>query len=611
MRGGSTAADASGAGRIRAVAAEAWPLLACVAFLLVAEQLGPFPQSIIIQVLGVAAASLGYNLMFGTAGQISMGSAAFLAIGAFTAMGLRLGFHAPFLIAVVGAAAAAAAIGTLIGLPSLRLSSHYILFSTLSLHFIVIYALTQLQGSLPGWAMPPAGLGWLTDGVRGWLVVYAVVFFTVLWVVRHLRTQRPGRIWVAIRENASGAAIMGIDVVRWRLAAFAFGALVFGLVGALQGFYIGYVSVESFTFDLVILYVAVVLVGGLDSMVGSVVGSVTIVGIPYLVAAVLESPLLTGFPALQQQQYTIIELVYGLLLMGVILVEPGGVAEGLRRLVRATRRERRVTAARPAPLTASSVVPPAAALSRSNDALEVRGLTVTYGSGSPAVDRISFVVPEGTVVTLIGPNGAGKTSTLRSIAGFLARERVRVDAERIAWRGRELRGRHPADVAASGVSFVPERDKVFRGLSVDANIAGRLPAARDEREKCLDEIHSAFPALRALGRRSAGLLSGGERQMLALAMAMADRPSLLIVDEASLGLAPISVSQLAVSFKRLRAMGITILLAEQNVRLALEVSDSLYALSVGRIVDAGPASEWDDERLRDAYLGVAPVETTT
>jgi branched-chain amino acid transport system ATP-binding protein len=240
----------------------------------------------------------------------------------------------------------------------------------------------------------------------------------------------------------------------------------------------------------------------------------------------------------------------------------------------------------------------------------VADLRVAYGRAEAAVEGISFEVSEGTIFTLLGPNGAGKSTTLRAIAGFLPGEHARVSAARLSVAGRDLRGLGPSAVARLGVSFVPERDKVFRGLSVRSNLALRLPRRRGERERVLAEIFAVFPRLKAIDpRREGGLLSGGERQMLALALALAGRPRLLIVDEASLGLAPVAIQQLSAALRRLRdERGTTILLAEQNAQMALEVSDELCLILNGRTGRRAPRAEWTEQTVREAYLGGAEPE---
>jgi branched-chain amino acid transport system permease protein len=602
----SSASEAAG-GRVRAPALRPlslWPFGLFAVLAALGLTLDAFTVSIGNQVLLVATAALGYNLMFGNAGQVSIGSAAFIAMGAFVAVGATFGLHLPFVLTVAAGGLAAAVLGVAIGIPSLRLGSHYLVFSTLALHFLTLFALSKTQTNPAGWSLPVAAIGplELVDQHR-WALVYAALFVFVLWLVRNLLARRPGRAWTAVREHPAAAAMMGVDVVFWRLAAFAFSAFVFGAAGALQAHYLRHVSIDDFSLEQAITYVVVILVGGLGSVAGSVAGAVTVVAVPYLINAAISLGLLGDEgDILARHQFVLVGLVYGALLVTVLLVEPGGIAAAVGRFARWVRRGPRLRVPRPARPRRRR-----ARTVEGGPVLQVRELRVAYGRAEAAVDGISFEVAEGTIFTLLGPNGAGKTTTLRAIAGFLPGDRAAVSAAEIRVAGRDVTGLGPAAVARQGLSFVPERDKVFRGLSIAGNLALRLPSRPSERRRVLDEIHEIFPRLAGLDRRrEAGLLSGGERQMLALALALAGRPRLLVIDEASLGLAPVAIRQLSAALRRLRdERGTTILLAEQNAQMALDISDELCLILNGRLGRRAPRSEWTEQGLRDAYLGVA------
>jgi branched-chain amino acid transport system permease protein len=613
-----------------------WPLAAMAALGVAGLTLDPYLLPIGNQILFFTIAALGYNLLFGNAGQISIGSAAFLGVGAFTATGATLGLGLPFPLAVLAGGLASAVLGVAIGVPSLRLSSHYLIFGTLALHFIVLYALAEIQQEPTGWSLPNASLGGLVLGTdpRRWFLFNGVLAVAVLWIVRNLLERRPGRAWTALREHPAAAAIMGVDVVFWRLAAFGFSSFLFGVVGALMAFYFRHVAHEDFTLNQAITYVVVILVGGLGSALGSIAGAVTVVLVPYLLTTLIGSGTLGGLSAtLERQQFNLSVLAYGVLVLLVLLVEPGGIAAVVRRLAALAERALRrwPTAARLLPkveapaMVAPAADPPVAGApgagpgarevptaepldarpARTGTLLRVEGLRVAYGQAAPAVRGVSLAVPEGSIVTLVGPNGAGKTTTLRAIAGFMPGDRARVSAGAIELGGRDVRGLDPFRVAAHGVAFVPERDKVFRGLSVRENLRLRLPRERSARAQVEEELFETFPRLLEIDRRlQAGFLSGGERQMLALAVALAGRPSVLVVDEASLGLAPVAITQLSAALRRLsRERGTTLLLAEQNVRMAMDISDEIYVLSTGRIVDHGSAATWSEARFQAAYLG--------
>ncbi len=235
--------------------------------------------------------------------------------------------------------------------------------------------------------------------------------------------------------------------------------------------------------------------------------------------------------------------------------------------------------------------------------LEVRDLCVSYGHVE-AVRGISLSVPEGRIVTLMGPNGAGKTSTLGAIAGLLppASGGILLD-------GREL-GRLPSHRAvAEGIVLVPEGRAILARMSIDENMllaAEARPAAvpAGERRALIDAQYQRFPVLGERRRSPAGGLSGGEQQMLAIARGLVMRPRILLLDEPSMGLAPLLVQRIFEIVEGIHREGTTILLVEQNARMALEVSDHAYVLERGKIVLEGPARDLAaDPRVQAAYLG--------
>lgn len=229
--------------------------------------------------------------------------------------------------------------------------------------------------------------------------------------------------------------------------------------------------------------------------------------------------------------------------------------------------------------------------------LRTAGLTVSY-AGLRAVDGVSLVVPQGSVVALLGPNGAGKSSMLSAIAGLAPRSgEVWFDEERI--------DRDPGyRIAQRGVCFIPEQRGVFPGLSVDDNLRLAAPPGDPTfTARVLDEM----PALQLRRRTPAGSLSGGEQQMLSLARAIAGRPRLLMLDEPSLGLAPKLVDRLYQTISSLKQVDATVLLVEQHAHRALDVADVLYVMAHGRIVFAGqPAELPHAPALIERYIGAVP-----
>jgi branched-chain amino acid transport system ATP-binding protein len=232
--------------------------------------------------------------------------------------------------------------------------------------------------------------------------------------------------------------------------------------------------------------------------------------------------------------------------------------------------------------------------------LRISGLSAHYG-GIHALQGIDLEVPAGTIVSLIGANGAGKSTTLRSIVGL-----VRPTAGSVAWNGEELTGRATKEIVERGVCLVPEGRRVFPNLTVDENLTLGAYSRSDRAEIAADrrKVLGLFPRLAERARQKAGTLSGGEQQMLAVGRALMTRPKILMMDEPSLGLAPLIVKSIFDIVRAIHAEGTTVLLVEQNAKAALEIADHAYVLETGRITLHGPGKELlADERVKRAYLG--------
>ena len=234
--------------------------------------------------------------------------------------------------------------------------------------------------------------------------------------------------------------------------------------------------------------------------------------------------------------------------------------------------------------------------------LEVSGLTTAYGEIS-ALREANLSVGSGEVVGLIGPNGAGKSTLLNTVAGLLVPRVGRVE-----FKGRDVTGRPPEELLKAGLALVPERRRIFVDLSVEENLRiGGVTVPAAERGDILDEMAELFPVLRDKWTTSAGYLSGGEAQQLAIGRALMSRPQLLMMDEPSLGLAPILVDAVFELIEALRAQGRTLLIVEQNASRMLEVADRAYVLRSGQMVAEGTGTELQsDERLFDLFVGNRP-----
>jgi branched-chain amino acid transport system ATP-binding protein len=232
--------------------------------------------------------------------------------------------------------------------------------------------------------------------------------------------------------------------------------------------------------------------------------------------------------------------------------------------------------------------------------LEVRELEVQYGAVR-ALRGVSFAVDEGEVVTLIGANGAGKTTTLRAISGLVA-----ASAGSVRYGGRDLRGIPAHRLVRDGLVHVPEGRIIFGNLTVQENLDLAVWWRRDRAEvrADLDRVFRMFPRLAERRRQAGGTLSGGEQQMLAVARGLMARPRLMLLDEPSMGLAPLLVRGIFQAIREISRLGTTILLVEQNANMALSVADRAYVVQTGEIILEGPAAALrKNPEIREAYLG--------
>ena len=230
--------------------------------------------------------------------------------------------------------------------------------------------------------------------------------------------------------------------------------------------------------------------------------------------------------------------------------------------------------------------------------LEIKDLYVSYG-GIEAVKGISLDVPKGEIVTLIGANGAGKSTTLKTVAGL-----IKPKSAQILFNGVNIAGKTPDEIVKSGITLVPEGRRVFANLTVKENLRIGAYLRKDSLEDDYKYVFDLFPRLKEREWQLAGTLSGGEQQMLAVGRALMARPSLIMMDEPSLGLAPIVVNSIFDIIKTINSKGITVLLIEQNANMALKAAHTAYVLETGKITMSGSGKELlNDDRIKEAYLG--------
>ena len=606
--------------RLPEVRAMRWGVAALVVGLLLAvpAALSESKTNLASAIVIFAIIGMSLVVLTGWAGQVSLGQMAFAGIGAAVAGAVTARLHWDLSIGLLLGALVGAGVAFLIGLPALRRRG--LTLAVTSLAFALMTSAYLLnrgffgEGTTFDW-LPPDRIDrtplFGEIGLHGETRFYylCVVGLALAYaIVRGLRRTRTGRVLVAIRENEQSAESFGVHANRTTLFAFACSGFLAAFAGALfvhqqSGLTAGPYHPEQ---SLQVFTMAVI--GGLGSAPGALLGAAYVRGADYFLAS----------------EWQILATGAGLL--AVLMVLPGGlggaVADGRDWFLRRVARRRGLTVASltTASLTTdatpdgmpdvdigqSETTPtrsetPAPPDGESPPMLEVRGLNVAY-DGVPVLHGVDLHVGVGEIVALLGTNGAGKSTVLRAVAGLAP-----VTAGHVSVAGADVTNARPDRLAALGVASAPGGVGIFPSLTVAEHLRLAAWTRRgdpDAVRNATDDALQRFPELSDRLTARAGDLSGGQQQMLNLAMALVARPRLLLLDELSLGLAPVVVTRLLDVVRDLAAGGTTVLLVEQSVPLALEVAARAYFLEKGAVRFAGPTRDLLDrpDLVRAVFL---------
>jgi branched-chain amino acid transport system permease protein len=577
-----------------------------------------------------ALVALSLVVLTGWTGQISLGQFAIVGVGAVAAGNLLSEARADLFLALLGAGAAGLVTSVALGLPALRVRGLFLPVTTLALAVSMSsYFLnpTYVKSGIPARVGRPVLLGRFDLADEGNLFLFcAGVLAVAVAVVVNLRRRRPGRAWLAVRDNEWAAEARGVSLARTRLAAFAVSGALAGVAGGLHVVALNGVSVGTYAPSLSFEAFSMVVVGGLTSVWGAIIGAVALRYAEYVVSGGLQL------------------IVTGAGVLFLLLVFPGGLGEVGLRIRRfgldLIARRRGIDEGRPPDedvsfdrvlrlhedsLHPAEVVSQAitghgrrgaephaseepgggragAAEPPSDTAfLSARGLDVAYGS-LQILFGVDFDVRRGEVVALLGTNGAGKSTLVRALSGLTPPRRGTVTFD-----GDDVTGASPEHLARIGIAHAPGGRGVYPGLTVGENLRLAMWTFRSDKARCeeaTDRVFDLFPILRERVGQSAGLLSGGQQQMLALAQALAPDPRLLIIDELSLGLAPTVVEELLDVVAHLKGGGLTTILVEQSVTVALHVASRAVFLEKGTVRFSGAAADLAerDDLLRSVFL---------
>jgi branched-chain amino acid transport system permease protein len=566
--------------------------------------------------IGFSVACLGLNIVLGYAGQLSLAQAAFWGVGAYTSAILTTQLGLPVWLGMVAAFLVAALFGIFLGIPTLKLSGHYLAMTTIGfgiiLQLILINAIWLTNGSDGITKIPSPWIGPLElkdPGAFFYLAAVSLILLT--WASIRLKDSRVGRAFLAVQGNEMAAETTGVDTTRYKIIAFALSAGYGGFGGWLfahSGSH--YISPDTFSFEQSVMLLAMAVLGGNGSAVGAIVGAV----------------LLTLVPEVLRFLKDYYMMVYAAGIVLVMIFMPGGIAALVKGLAVTQRlkvwwhsgseaaRQVEIGTA-PTPRATPQAAAPAPT-GGNGTLLGVKGLAKHFG-GLKAVDGVDMDVRRGEIQALIGPNGSGKTTILNMLSGLYIPTAGEIDLA-----GENITGKRPHLITEHGVARTFQNIRLFGDLTALDNVmigqhcrtsAGLVtsvlqPAAQQAEEavmrrRALEALE--FVGLRGMEFAEAKSLPYGRQRVLELARALVSDPKLLLLDEPAAGLNATETEALIDLLFQIRDRGVTILLVEHDMSLVMNVSDHITVLNFGKKIAEGSAEAIQkNQEVIDAYLGM-------